>query len=585
MSYVVLARRYRPQTFEELVGQEPIVTTIKNAILSDRVAHAYLLTGPRGVGKTSTARILSKALNCKQGPTDSPCNTCDICRCISEGNDIDVLEIDGASNRGIDEVRNIRQNVGYAPSRARYKIYIIDEVHMLTREAFNALLKTLEEPPSHVKFIFATTAVNRLPETVQSRCQRFDFKNISSLDIQKQLSKICRAEGVQFDQHALQLIARYAKGGLRDSQSVLDQLLSFCKEKITLKDVNYVLGYIDEDKMLDMLESFSKKDASSALKIVEDVLNEGKTPVEFIDQLISYMRELMIFSSCDRKADWLEYNTNLIERFGKAFSGDTLMYMIQILSDTRIRTTDSLLQRILLEAAVIKLSRMESVGSLIEIMEKVLFLEKKLRQTDQITLEKNSRNQNVLTQEGDDALGKMYSKNEDIPFQKEEDVAFIRQSVEQPGIDTQKKIECGRICDNEQNLRITDSQKDVWEKMLDLIKRKKKSTWALLREGRLTGFNNGEITIEFPRNCSFHRERLDTIEEKKFIEQFAKNVVKSDIRIKFILSENGNKKMQNERQSDTKNISEQQVAAEEYSVPVVKKTIELFDAHVIKVTK
>ena len=185
MSYVVLARRYRPQTFEDIVGQVPIVTTLRNAIRTNRVAHAYLLAGPRGVGKTSMARILSKALNCQHGPTETPCNVCDICRRVSDGTDIDVLEIDGASNRGIDEIRNIRQNVGYAASRARYKIYIIDEVHMLTREAFNALLKTLEEPPPHVKFIFATTAVSRLPETVQSRCQRFDFKNISIQDIEK----------------------------------------------------------------------------------------------------------------------------------------------------------------------------------------------------------------------------------------------------------------------------------------------------------------------------------------------------------------------------------------------------------------
>src|SRR4030066_1036676 len=178
MSYVVLARRFRPQTFEDIVGQEPIVTTLRNAIRANRVAHAYLLAGPRGVGKTSAARILSKALNCQHGPTETPCNVCDICRCISEGNDIDVLEIDGASNRGIDEGRNIRQNVSYAPSRTRYKIYIIDEVHMLTREAFNALLKTLEEPPAHVKFIFATTDPHKLPATVQSRCQRYDFRRI-----------------------------------------------------------------------------------------------------------------------------------------------------------------------------------------------------------------------------------------------------------------------------------------------------------------------------------------------------------------------------------------------------------------------
>src|SRR3990167_7950092 len=197
MSYIVLARRYRPQTFEDIVGQEPIVTTLRNAIRTNRVAHAYLLAGPRGVGKTSAARILSKALNCQHGPTETPCNVCDICRCISEGNDIDVLEIDGASNRGIDEVRNIRQNVNYAPSRTRYKIYIIDEVHMLTREAFNALLKTLEEPPVHVKFIFATTEPAKVPMTIVSRCQRYHFKPIPIRQIKEKLAEIADAEKIK----------------------------------------------------------------------------------------------------------------------------------------------------------------------------------------------------------------------------------------------------------------------------------------------------------------------------------------------------------------------------------------------------
>src|SRR5574337_326726 len=448
MSYVVLARRYRPQTFDDLVGQEPIVTTLRNAIRSNRVAHAYLLTGPRGVGKTSMARILSKALNCQHGPTDSPCNVCDICRCISEGNDIDVLEIDGASNRGIDEVRDIRQNVGYAPSRARYKIYIIDEVHMLTREAFNALLKTLEEPPAHVKFIFATTAANRLPETVQSRCQRFDFKNISIHDIEKRLLDICKAEGVQVDPSAIHMIARYARGGLRDSQSVLDQLLSFCKDKISPEDVNFVVGCIDEDKILGMFDSFVKKHVSSALKIVDEVLNEGKTSGEFIDQLLSCIRDLLIFSSCGQEAKWIEFNTSLVQQYGSSFSRDTLMYMVQILSDAKMRTTDSLLQRILLEMAVIKLCRMESVGSLNEIAERIASLEDRLVHFKSEPMTKNE---------------------EIVPTQE----STIQQMVLEP---TSEEYHTTMIKgDNSENQY---DGKNVWEKVLLMIQSKKKSTWA-----------------------------------------------------------------------------------------------------------
>ncbi|MEP9412498.1 MAG: DNA polymerase III subunit gamma/tau [Candidatus Brocadia sp.] len=555
MSYVVLARRYRPQTFDDLVGQGPIVTTIRNAIRSNRVAHAYLLAGPRGVGKTSMARILSKALNCQHGPTDTPCNTCDICRCISDGNDIDVLEIDGASNRGIDEVRNIRQNVGYAPSRSRYKIYIIDEVHMLTREAFNALLKTLEEPPAHVKFIFATTAANRLPETVQSRCQRFDFKNISVHDIEKRLLDICKAEGVQVEPAAIHMIARYARGGLRDSQSVLDQLLSFCKDKISLEDVNFVLGCIDEDKIQGMFDSFIKKDVSAALKIVDEVLAEGKTSGEFIDQLLSYIRDILIFSSCGQEAKWIELNASFAQRYGKSFSCDTLMYMVQILSDAKMRTTDSLLQRILLEMAVIKLCRMESVGSLNEIVEKIALLEDRLA----------------------------HCKSELV--EKSEEIAPAQKSVTQQIALEPASEEYHATATKGNDFDDLQDGKSVWEKVLFAIQSKKKSTWALLKEGRLVWFKDGEMTIEFPGNCSFHKEKLDQTEEKRLIEQCAKEVVQGDVRLKLVVAKNGSQEKRNVNVFSGHNPSDPQSVDPVFSEPTVKKALDLFGGHVVKVNK
>src|SRR5207302_6329509 len=240
--YTVLARRYRPQQFSDLVGQEAVAQVLMNALQSNRVAHAYLFTGARGVGKTSTARILAKCLNCEGGPTTKPCGECELCRSIAVGEDIDVLEIDGASNRGIDEVREIRQNVQFRPSRARYKIYIIDEVHMLTPPAFNALLKTLEEPPAHVKFIFATTEVQKIPVTILSRCQRFDFAGISVPRIVERLKQIVAGEEMKADAEALELIARRAGGSMRDAQSLLDQLLSFGAEKLTVANVHRLLG-------------------------------------------------------------------------------------------------------------------------------------------------------------------------------------------------------------------------------------------------------------------------------------------------------------------------------------------------------
>lgn len=555
MSYLVLSRRYRPQTFEDVVGQDAIVTTLKNAIHSDRVAHAYLLAGPRGVGKTSVARILSKALNCQHGPTETPCNVCDICHCISDGNDIDVLEIDGASNRGIDEVRNIRQNVNYTPSRARYKIYIIDEVHMLTREAFNALLKTLEEPPGHVKFIFATTAANRLPETVQSRCQRFDFKNISIKDIEKRLQDICKSEGVDVDPSVFNSIARRAKGGLRDSQSVLDQLLSFCKDKITPEDVNFVLGCIDEDKILGIFESFVKKDVISALKILDEILNEGKTPVELVDQLLSCVRDLLISSSCGQGTKWFDFNTSLVQRFGKSFSADTLMYMIQILSDTRTRTTDSLLQRILLEMAMIKLCRMESVCSLNEITEKIASLENKLMLFGSDVAEKTS----------------------ELVFSQK---THVRDSISEPVSEEYKTAEI-----ENKKPEVTSNEKDIWEKILLSVQKKKKSTGSLLREGRFLGYKDGEITVEFPGKYSFHSQRLSQIEEKRLVEQCAKEILSSDVRLRFVLAKNDNSAENEINKVSSNDPSEKTEINPAFSEPAVKKTLELFGGRVIKTNK
>ena len=291
--YVVIARRYRPQTFDDLVGQEHVARALAGAITSNRVGHAYLFTGARGVGKTSAARILAKALDCETGPTPTPCNRCDICRSISAGDDVDVLEIDGASNRGIDEIRQLRQNVGVRPSRARLKIYIIDEVHMLTREAFNALLKTLEEPPEHVKFIFCTTEPAKIPVTILSRCQRFDFAGIDSAAIGRRLRQIVESESIPADPEALDLIARRATGSMRDAQSLLEQLLAFAPAEITQAEVHDMLGTAGEERLGELVGHLVRHDARAGLEVLAAALEEGVEVGQLIEQLLVHLRDCM----------------------------------------------------------------------------------------------------------------------------------------------------------------------------------------------------------------------------------------------------------------------------------------------------
>ena len=365
--YVVVARRYRPQDFSQLVGQGQVAQALGNAIATNRVGHAYLFAGARGVGKTSTARIFAKALNCVRGPTTSPCGECDICEGIASGSDVDVIEIDGASNRGIDEIRQLRSNVNVRPSRARYKIYIIDEVHMLTTQAFNALLKTLEEPPEHVKFIFCTTEADKIPITVLSRCQRFDFAPIELKSIVERLHVICAGEGVEAEPEALQIIARRAGGSMRDSQSLLEQLLSFGGKRITVAEVHALLGTAHSARLAALAACIARRDAAAALGEVEAAVGEGVDLGALAEQLLGYFRdclaalvgcpsELILHTAASEHAE--------LKRLGEQFGLETLLAMAQILDQTLVRLRQSTHVRTLVELAVVRLCKLEDLEAL-----------------------------------------------------------------------------------------------------------------------------------------------------------------------------------------------------------------------------
>src|SRR5688572_21576 len=306
MSYLVIARKWRPQTFVDIAGQEHITRTLQNAISADRIAHAYLFTGVRGVGKTTAARILAKALNCDEGPTATPCNQCSQCDEIAQGNSIDVLEIDGASNRGIDEIRQIIENVRYQPAKCRFKIYIIDEVHQVTKDAFNALLKTLEEPPPSVKFILATTEPHRLPDTILSRCQRYDFRRINLREIVQRLGTIAKSEGLNITEGALVLLAREADGSMRDAQSLLEQVLAFA-EPAQVKDnpplvdeslLQEILGVAARRVLYELSAAVLQGDAQQCVSLVAEVVNQGRDANRLSRDLVEHFRNLLVARVC-----------------------------------------------------------------------------------------------------------------------------------------------------------------------------------------------------------------------------------------------------------------------------------------------
>jgi DNA polymerase III subunit gamma/tau len=367
MSYQVIARKYRPQTFDEVVGQPLVTDTLKNAILQQRVAHGYIFSGARGVGKTTTARILAKALNCALGPTVTPDGTCDSCREIAAGNSVDVLEIDAASNRGIDEIRELRETVRYLPSRDRYKVFIIDEVHMLTTEAFNALLKTLEEPPPRSLFILATTEAHKLPPTIQSRCQHFSFRLLDYSEIHSQLERIVTAEGVQADESALAPIAQAAEGSLRDALSLLDQVIAACGDTLDEKRVRQLLGVVPTRFMREVVEAVHAGEARRVLDLVGQLTAEGYELGHFSTQLSDTIRNLMVARSCGAESPLLQVpktERSILADLAKLWSEEDLTRFFQIVLRLQSEMRYSLQPRFHLELGLMKLVHARRLASL-----------------------------------------------------------------------------------------------------------------------------------------------------------------------------------------------------------------------------
>ncbi len=480
MSYLVLARKYRPAHFGDVVGQEAVARTLSNAIRSERAGHAYLFAGPRGVGKTSMARILSKALNCAEGIGTDPCGRCEMCVAIAKGTDTDVLEIDGASNRGIEEVRAIRDNAVYHPSRSRFRIFIIDEVHMLTTPAFNALLKILEEPPAHVKFILATTQPQNVPETIRSRCQRFDFRPISPEAVAKRLEEICEQEGVEVEKNALAAVAHRGRGSMRDAQSLLDQVFALGTERVRARDVRAILGWVSTEDLVGVMASIAGNDAGAILARVASLLEGGQDPGEFLLQLGEYLRDLLIVKSCGGEAPVAMVSgvpAGDLEAQAKGIPAENLMYMLQVAQETRRRLSRDVEGRILLEMALLRM------GS--------------LRDLEPI----------------DEALGRL----EDADAGP---VPSSGGSGPAPGKEKGEKRAAGA--------------EESWPGMVEALHKEAPQLAAYLREGRIVSSEGSAWVVGFPADRSFHKERVTEAENKKRIEALVRRQAGAAVTLSFV---------------------------------------------------
>jgi len=488
MSYLPLARKYRPQTFEDLVGQPHVTTTITRALAAKRIAQAYLFAGMRGVGKTSAARILAKCLNCESGPTPTPCNRCSACTQITQGSSLDVIEIDGASNRGIDEIRSLRETVPFAPAVGAFRVYIIDEVHMLTTEAFNALLKTLEEPPAHVKFIFATTAPQKVPATILSRCQRFDFRRIESGTLVPALARIAKAEKIPVNEPALYAVARASEGSLRDAEVVLEQLASFVQGPIEETHVTELLGAIEAEALLAWVQAIMDRKTTQALEMLQRQSEQGKDATQLLGGLVRHLRNLLLLRGTQEEAGRQELLVRLIdepadrmarlEQQASRLGVQELLFMVQIASGAAELIRRSPMAQTILELTVIKLATREAWQSLDEIS-------RRLEGVRESPAASPAR-----------AQAPAVSDPTVKPAQSAAPVA--ERSASSP------------------TALIPDTLAAMWSQFLDRLASQKMSLAAYLAEAKPVALENGLLIIGLP-GFALHQEVLSVVENRRLI--------------------------------------------------------------------
>lgn len=505
-----LYRVYRPKNFSDVIGQEHIVRTLKNQIENNNVGHAYLFCGTRGTGKTSTAKIFSRAVNCTNLHNDEPCNECENCREILEDKTMDVVEIDAASNNSVDDIRELRENVKYSPAKAKYKVYIIDEVHMLSQGAFNALLKTLEEPPSYVIFILATTEPHKIPATILSRCQRFDFKRVTVKDISSRMRYICEKEGIEADEKALNLIARNSQGALRDALSILDQCISFEGNKISYNDVIELLGSVNIEQLFDLAESIIKEDTRKSLQILNDFIIWGKDVRNLVNDLIDHFRNLMvckISNDLDEIISLPEETIDLLKQQAETIGTNNLIRILNILSEAQDGMKISSNPRVLMEVTMMKIAQPMFDESKEALIKRIENLEQKIEsgniKVNHISTNQTVDNFNENNQQNNNTVEKQEDENIEYENLKGDDIKLVEKS---------------------------------WKKILQKMKEDKNQVIrALLQD--VDSFNISEDTlyIIFTDNYSFAKSRLDSPATIQYVEKVIREVLNRSFSVKIAL--------------------------------------------------